>query len=86
MPQESGPFTINATDWRTDAAGNVTRTTAAVPEVVNNLGKRVLNRLQTQKVSALTELDADLAELNGRRPGLVQEIADLQTLIDNARA
>ena len=86
MPQESGPFTINATEWRTNAEGNVTRTTPAKAAVVDNLGRRVLNRLQTQKVSELQEIDTDLADLNGRRPGVVQEIADLQTLIDNSRA
>ena len=77
---ESGPFTIDGEEFRTDASGEILQTTPAVPERTDAVPVRRLKALRARKEEArrVAQMGAD------RITGLTREISELDTLIDNA--
>lgn len=83
MPR-TGPFRIDGEDWGTDAAGVISRTLPAVPANTRNPARERPQRLQERKQTDLDQLNEDIATMTTERDQLVTDIANLQTIIDNA--
>ena len=85
MPRASGPFTIDNVEYRTDADGNITETEPAIAEIVRPLNQRVVQRRHQLKSDELGRCNAELARLEARKVVLEGELADLDTIIANAK-
>lgn len=81
-----GPFRIDGEDWETDVAGNITRTRPAIPANVRTPDRSRPERLRDRKQADLTQVLADIADLEAQRDQLQADIANLNSIIANARA
>lgn len=85
MAGRSGPFTIRGVEFQTESDGTITRTEPAVAARVRNPAKRQLQRQRDNSNEELANVNEELTALTARRDALVQEVADLDTLLLNAR-
>lgn len=83
-----GPHRVEGHDWRTDAAGNITRTQPerVIAEVVRTPSRRRVIEIRDRMIANRDSLNEQIAEMTAERDQLDTEIPRLQDIIDNARA
>lgn len=83
MPR-SGPFRIDGEDWETDVAGVISRTRPAIPADTRNPARERPQAIKRRKEAERDQMNQDITDLTTQRDQLVTDIANLQTIIDNA--
>ena len=84
MPK-SGPFKIDGKDYETRANGSIKETEPAVAAITNTIPLRQLRRLKGTREQRLAQVREVITAKQALETTLLQEIADLDTLIANAR-
>ena len=81
----SGPFTIDGEEWSTDAGGTISRTRPAIPANTRNPTVERPQSIKRNKQAELAQVNEDITALQTQKTQLETDIANLDTIIANAR-
>ena len=82
---ETGPFRIDGEDWSTDAGGTISRVRPAIPAVTRNPARDRPEAIKERKERDLAQINTDITDLQTQKTQLEADIANLNTIIANAR-